>query len=100
MTQTPTHPGIPSLKIYPNPVLNDQPLIILLSITSTSDVRVEIFTLAFRKVNELNFSQVAPGGSVTVPLTDRWNKPLADGLYYVVIKTGQGRSIGKLLIFR
>jgi hypothetical protein len=73
---------------------------ILPPLTKVSDVKVQIFTLGFRKVNEMVFPQVLPGVSVSINLVDRWNKPLANGLYYIVVITDQGRSIAKLMIIR
>ncbi len=62
-------------------------------------VRVEIFTLAFRKVNEIDLTQVPAGTtSVSIPLTDKGGIPLANGLYYVVVQTPQGRFVAKLLV--
>ena len=67
-------------------------------LTSESNVSIEIFTIAFRKVNTLNYSNIQPGESVPIPLSDSWGTPLASGLYYVVVQTNQGRSVVKLLI--
>lgn len=63
-------------------------------------VKVGYFTLAFRKVNEIDYPDVAARSLVTLPLTDQTGKPLANGLYYIVIHTNQGRSILKLLVIR
>jgi hypothetical protein len=35
-----------------------------------------------------------------VQLKDNWGKPLADGLYYLVVLVDGGRSIGKLMVLR
>jgi hypothetical protein len=43
---------------------------------------------------------VPPGVAVTVELKDMWGRPLADGLYYVVLTTKAGRTTGKLLVLR
>jgi hypothetical protein len=63
-------------------------------------VEVQVFTLAFRKVNELSFPQVRAGASVTIPLSDRWGTPLASGLYYTVVATNGKRTVLKLLVIR
>lgn len=64
-------------------------------------VEVMVFTTAFRKVEGIGLSNVPEGVSdVALPLTDPWGSPLADGLYYVVIRAPQGRMIVKLLILR
>jgi hypothetical protein len=37
---------------------------------------------------------------VALELTDTWGTPLADGLYYVVVKVEGRRSVAKLLVLR
>ncbi len=88
--------------VYPNPVSGPGPVTIQVNLTQKESlVRVEIFTLAFRKVNEIDLTQVPAGTtSVSVPMTDRGGKPLADGLYYVVVQMPQGRLVTKLLVLR
>ena len=62
---------------------------------------IEIFTLAFRKVNEITLSNVQAGlTDLGLPLTDKEGNPLANGLYYVVVTTKSGRYTGKLLVLR
>jgi len=68
--------------------------------SGTSDIRVEIFTTAFRKVRDTTFPSVPSGVAVQVNLTDGWGRPLASGIYYVVVIVDGQRSIGKLLILR
>jgi hypothetical protein len=85
--------------LYPNPV-GAGPVTLNPGLSSSSTVKVELFTVAFRKVNELTFSQVPAGGTVSIPLTDKKGTPLASGLYYVVVTTDQGRTILKLLVLR
>ncbi len=63
-------------------------------------MKVEIFTAAFRKVQGTVFPNVPSGVSVRVNLTDKWGTALASGIYYVVVTTSSGRTIGKLLILR
>ena len=76
------------------------------SYPGTADVKVRIYTLAFRKVLEQNFPQI-PLEPVALPLTDNGGSPLASGLYYVVVtvdSAGAGqaslRSVAKLLLLR
>jgi len=85
--------------VYPNPSTGGT-VELNPDLTTESDVSVEIFTIAFRKVNSLNYSNVQPGASVPIPLVDKTGTPLASGLYYVVVQTNQGRSIVKLLLLR
>jgi hypothetical protein len=63
-------------------------------------VRIQVFTVAFRKVRDRTFPVTNSGTSLEITLTDNWGKPLANGLYYVAAWTPRGRSIGKLLILR
>ncbi len=99
-TATPTPVVNKGLVIYPNPVTGTTVNVLPPEYTGTANVRVEIFTLAFRKVQEETFVNVPSGVAVTVQLTDKWGRPLANGLYYLVVKTNGGQSIGKLLIIK
>jgi hypothetical protein len=62
-------------------------------------VEVQIFTLAFRKVQTIAVAQVA-GNSLTVPLVDKSGVPLANGLYYFVVHVGAQKWILKVLVLR
>lgn len=101
MTPTKTNTPLPVIKpvLYPNPVTGGD-VTLNPDLKATSDVTVTIFTTAFRKVNVENYPQVPAGATVLVTLTDRTGKPLANGLYYVMVQTNQGRNILKLLILR
>jgi hypothetical protein len=62
-------------------------------------VHIQIFTVAFRKVVDETLPDVPAGTSrVPVPLVDRDGKPLANGLYYVVITANGKHWVLKLLI--
>jgi hypothetical protein len=62
---------------------------------------VEVFTTAFRKVNQISLVNVPAGPArVSLPLTDKNGSPLANGVYYLVVVNQQGRAIGKLLVLR
>lgn len=63
-------------------------------------VRVEVFTLSFRKVLDTTFTAVPAGTAVSITLEDRWGHPLADGLYYVVVTVNGKHFTAKLLILR
>lgn len=67
--------------------------------SGTSDVRIQIFTAAFRMVREDRYPDQVYG-VLTLELKDKTGVPLASGLYYVVVQTKTGRSVGKLLILR
>jgi len=64
-------------------------------------VDVQVQTTAFRKVNELNFHSEGPGKvTLLVPATDSVGAPLANGLYYVILRTEGVRIILKLMVTR
>jgi hypothetical protein len=87
--------------LYPNPVSGPGPVSIQLpTYPGTGKVTVQVFTTAFRMVNTLSFDNQAGASQVSLPLTDRNNRPLANGLYYVVVQSPAGRSVLKLLILR
>jgi hypothetical protein len=69
-------------------------------VPASSSVKIQVFTLAFRKVREINLAQVAAGTELNLTLNDDWGNILANGLYYLLVTTNQGRRIGKLLILR
>ncbi|HVZ79371.1 MAG TPA: cellulase family glycosylhydrolase [bacterium] len=96
-TPTPFQENKPVL--YPNPSNGGPVQVLPPPYTGTSDVRVQIFTTAFRKVREDAYSNLTYG-PVTLELRDAWGTPLASGLYYVAVQTKSGRSVGKLLILR
>jgi hypothetical protein len=87
--------------IYPNPADGTRPVSLYLGgFTGTADVKVEIYTTAFRKVRTQPYPQVTAGTSVLLNLTDKEGRALADGLYYVAVFTPRGRTVDKLLILR
>jgi hypothetical protein len=103
VTSTFTHPFTPTPVhtpvIYPNPS-NGGPFHLALPLTVPSDVRVAIFTVAFRKVQETTFSQAPVGAVLTIEPMDKWGTPLASGVYYVVAVTPQNHYTLKLLLIR
>jgi hypothetical protein len=86
--------------IYPNPVTGPTVNVLPPVYSGVSDVQVEIFTLAFREVQDEIFRSVPSGVAVRVELTDHRGTPLANGLYYIVVIVDGHRSIGKLLVIR
>jgi hypothetical protein len=102
-TETPTLTPVPVSVpvVYPNPADGTEPVRLRPpAYLGFSDVKVRIFTLAFRKVQDNTYPQVPAGVDVPISLMDKWGKPLASGLYYVVVNTSQGRTIAKFLILR
>ena len=63
-------------------------------------MRVELYTLAFRKVQDHTYPPMASGIAITLTLTGRSGNPLANGVYYVVVTVNGRHTIGKLLVVR
>jgi hypothetical protein len=86
--------------VYPNPAKG--PVTIQITLTKPADeMRILIFTTAFRKINEMTLRQV-PAGVTSVPydLTDRWGGALANTVYYVIVRVDRERFVTKLMILR
>lgn len=65
------------------------------------DVKLQVFTAAFRKIIDRPLGTMPVGvHQVKLELKDQWGAKLANGLYYVVVQKGTKRSIAKLLIVR
>jgi hypothetical protein len=99
-TPTPSATFFPAPVLYPNPVYGGNQVQIQPPLTSPTDVRVEIFTTAFRKVQDELFHQTAVGAVLSIQLTDKWDSRLANGLYYLVVSAPRGKGTMKLLILR
>jgi len=63
-------------------------------------VEIKVFTLAFRLVQEESFLNIPSGTPVPLQPRDKWGVTLANGLYYLVVTTKRGVSIGKLMVLR
>ncbi len=88
--------------VYPNPYSGTNTAQVEITLGETADdVVVSVFTTAFRKVGETHYG-VQPSGRVNLPLAvrDQGGTPLANGLYYLVVKTSQGRSVLKWIVAR
>ena len=86
--------------IYPNP--GPGPVQVQINLAQASnDLVVSVFSTAFRKVNEIHYGPKT-AGLITLTLVgiDEWNIPLANGLYYVVVRAPQGLLIGKWVVLR
>ncbi|HEY5040300.1 MAG TPA: FlgD immunoglobulin-like domain containing protein, partial [bacterium] len=95
-------PGPEKPICYPNPADGTKPVQLLFNLKSPEDtVKLQLFTAAFRKIQETVLRNVSAGKQqVTIELKDQWGAPLANGLYYVIISSPDGRSVGKLLVTR
>lgn len=104
-TDTPTFgPGAPPISKpvpFPNPTQGGTVQIYFVLAAASSDVRIHVFTTAFRKVITADLGPLPAGASTpTLSLTDAQGRPLANGLYYVEVSDSQGHSIGKLMVLR
>jgi hypothetical protein len=86
--------------IYPNPAPGPTVNILPPAYTGTANIRVEVFTLAFRKVQDNDYPDWPSGMVIRLNLTGRKGNELANGVYYVVVTVNGQRSIGKLLVLR
>jgi hypothetical protein len=99
-TITSTPQPIANAVIYPNPSNGGPVSVMPPTYSGTADVKVQLFTIAFRKVQDKTYNSL-PYGPVQVAMEDSWGNPLASGLYYVVVTIdGSQRSIAKLLLLR
>ncbi len=96
-TSTPTPQ--PSPMVYPNPSYGAPVSVVPPAYTGTAEVKIQLFTTAFRKAQERDYDSL-PYGPVAVAMQDNWGHPLADGLYYVVVTANGHRTILKLLLLR
>lgn len=88
--------------VYPNPYSGSGPAQVEFTLGQASnDVAISIFTTAFRKVSETHYGALATGAvKLPVEAKDQGGTPLANGLYYLVLKTPQGRSVLKWIVTR
>jgi len=99
-TFTPAVTG--TVVIFPNPVSGPGPVTLRLTLAAPADrIEITLYTLAFRRVNQITVGNL-PAGTADIPLvlTDSKGTPLANGLYYVVVRTPQGHFTVKLMILR
>lgn len=87
--------------LYPNPVSGGTSTTLRLTLRVSSNVRVQIYTLAFRKVYDHTFAALSAGSqNLTIPLADSEGNPLANGLYYVIVTVNGQRTVLKLVVTR
>jgi hypothetical protein len=88
--------------IYPNPVTSGNSFNIQVTgMTTTDKIQVQVETTAFRLVNELTFHSEGPGtATLMVPTTDSLGTQLANGIYYVIVRTEGARLTLKLMVLR
>jgi hypothetical protein len=96
-TATPVDPSAPV--IYPNPSHGGSVNILPPFFTGSSDITIQVFTSAYRKVQEIKIANERYG-TVVLETKDARGMPLSNGLYYIVVTTKNGRAILKLSILR
>src|SRR5262249_55935148 len=99
-THTPTPGKDDRPVVYPNPGTGPTVTIYPPAFNNAKDMKIQVFTSAFRKVREDDHPQPLPGVGVTLELKDKTGTPLADGLYYILCDLDDHRSVTKLLILR
>jgi hypothetical protein len=100
-TRTSTPAGTNGVVLFPNPAEGPGPVTLQITLSTAGKVQISVFTTAFRRVNEVTLPNVPAGTTdIALPLADQGGKPLANGLYYVVIQTPQGRFVIKLMVLR
>jgi hypothetical protein len=67
---------------------------------AASEVKVTVVTVYYRKVKEIHGSYPAGFSRIPVDLIDNWQRPLANGLYYLMVESSAGRQVAKLLILK
>ena len=100
--------------VFPNPSTGEPVTVAASFAEPVNQVNVQIFTTAFRKVQDNTVNSTTSGVTasavsgtpasnwrIPVQMQDNWGNPLASGLYYVVITAnGHQRSVVKLLLLR
>jgi hypothetical protein len=68
---------------------------------TTAKVQVQVETTAFRVANQLTFHSEGPGTVIlTIPTTNSNGAQLANGVYYVIVRTEGTRLTLKLMILK
>jgi hypothetical protein len=85
--------------LYPNPSSGETVNILTSFYTGSSNIKIQVFTAAFRLVRGMTMSTTADG-PIILDLRDNRGIPLANGLYYVSVKTKNSQSLMKLFVLR
>jgi len=94
-------PAPEKIVVYPNPANGAGSVRTVFNLGGSGDVKFQIFTTAFRKIQEVDLGDLQAGTqTASFELRDSWGRPLANGVYYLVFSRGSERSVGKLLILR
>jgi hypothetical protein len=86
--------------IYPNPATGLTVQVMPPAFSGLVDIRLEVFSLAFRKVLDHTYPNWPNGQPIPLTLNANSGNSLANGIYYVVVTLEGKRYVGKLLILR
>ena len=86
--------------LYPNPATTSGTVQLQVPLEKTEDVKVEVYTSAFRKIQQADYPNEPVGKGLALDLSDRWGSRLANGLYYVRVEAGGQKWVVKLLVVR
>jgi hypothetical protein len=87
--------------VFPNPTSGNTVQVQISGLTETNKVSMDIFTLSMRKISDQTFHSEGPGTvTLTLVLKDATGASLANGLYYVVVRTQNQTLTLKLMILR
>jgi hypothetical protein len=103
LSLTPTPTLVPTRLdgIYPNPCKNGGTTNIFLNLAGSGNIRVRVWTVAYRKIADWNYYAWTSGlSSFSLPLNDQWGNPLSNGLYYLVVDKPDGRAIFKMIVIK
>jgi glucuronoarabinoxylan endo-1,4-beta-xylanase len=95
VTQVPPAKG--ALTILPNPVRAAVVTLYPPDYYGSSDIKVQIFSVAYRLVGEFEFPSMR-WQPIQIPLQAHWGGHLPQGLYYVVLKTDKLSAVAKMLV--
>jgi hypothetical protein len=88
-TSTPTNLNISSDKplIFPNPSNGNDPFKVYVPLSVLSNVKIQLFTVSFRKISDKTYTNIIPGSTISVtPISDNGHS-LSNGTYYLEIVT-------------
>jgi hypothetical protein len=86
--------------IYPNPSEGKTPPKMLVPLTTISDVRIQIYTVAFRKISDKIYKDVIPGSPISMEIVAANGNKFASGVFYVEIIAQDRHWTSHLLIIR
>ena len=67
---------------------------------TASEVKVAVVTVYYRKVKVIDGDYPAGFSRIPIELVDNWQRPLANGVFYLMVESSAGRQVAKLMILR